>query len=148
MNLSFLREDEVHLFGINKAQPDQDSEPIFQTFNVKCQKKLSPYAKSVLLSWKGKPFYCANEDILYLFKFNRTEQDFLQRILHSTAIFLQNSTCTSLFDISIYNVTITEAPKFNRVHNRRSKNLALVESITFKLKCHITHPPEKSEIPW
>jgi len=148
MSLSFLREDEVYLFENNKTQSSQDLGPILQTFNIKCEKILSPYAKSVLLSWKGKPFYCANEDILYLFKSNRIEQDFLLRILHSMAIFLQNATCTNLFDISISNVNITQAPKFNRVTNCKVENLTLVDSITFKLKCHVTLPAEKSEIPW
>nr|YP_009496173.1 hypothetical protein ycf88 [Plagiogrammopsis vanheurckii]AWT38613.1 hypothetical protein ycf88 [Plagiogrammopsis vanheurckii] len=148
MNLSVLREDEVHLFENNETQFSQDLGPILQTFNIKCEERLSPYAKSILLSWKGKPFYCANEDILYLFKLNRTEQNFLLRILHSMAIFLQNGTCTNLFDISIYSVNIAEAPKSNHVTNDKVENHALVDSVTFKLKCHVTRPTEKSEIPW
>ena len=43
-------------------------EPIFQKFTVKSKKSLSSHAKNILLSWKGKPFYCANDDVLYLFK--------------------------------------------------------------------------------
>ena len=155
MNLSFLREDEINLFEHeielsekNNIQLSQELGPIVQTFNIKCEKKLSSYAKRILLSWKGKPFYCANEDILYLFKFDRVEQNFLLRILHSMAIFLQNGTCTNLFDISIYSISISEEPKFNRVTNGKVENHPLVDSITFKLKCHLTIPVEKSEIPW
>lgn len=118
-------------------------EPIFQTFNVKCKKRLSPHAKSILLGWKGKPFYCANDDVLYLFKSNVIEQDFLLKTLHSMAIFLQNATCTNFFDISICNVTITPVSLF-----KKTSQSEFAESITFKLKCRVTIPPEKSETSW
>jgi len=143
MILSFLREDEISEFESNEIYSSQLVEPIFQTFNIKCKKRLSPHAKSILLAWNGKPFYCANEDLLYLFKSNLIEQDFLLKTLHSMAIFLQNATCTSFFDISISSVTIT--PKET---DQNCSNSDFVESITFKLKCHVTLPPEKIEAPW
>lgn len=155
MKLSFLREDEISQFESsdfedeiskfenNEIQSSKPMEPIFQTFNIKCKKRLSRHAKSILLAWNSKPFYCANEDILYLFKSNLIEQDFLLKTLHSMAIFLQNVTCTSFFDISIYSVAITPE-KTDQNYN----NSDFVESITFKLKCHVARPPEKTEVPW
>ena len=127
----------------NEKESQSDGEAIFQTFNIKCKKKLSSHAKSVLLAWSNKPFYCANEDILYLFKSNLIEQEFLLRTLHSMAIFLQNATCTNFFDISICSVSISSAKNWNK-----SNHSEFVESITFKLKSHVTLPPEKAEIPW
>tara|TARA_B100000497_G_C7675369_1_gene407944 strand:+ start:1567 stop:1992 length:426 start_codon:yes stop_codon:yes gene_type:complete len=141
MNLSFLHEDDISIFENDKTLLAQPIEPIFQTFNVNCKTKLSAQAKQVLLSWKGKPFYCANEDILYLFKFDLVEQDFLLKTLHSMGIFLQNATCANLFDISIYNVKITPS------QNKQSSS-EFSESITFKLKCHVITPSQKSEVAW
>jgi hypothetical protein len=155
----FVREDEVsqleeifekmlaemtteEIEEMEKRGSDFD-EPIFQTFSVKCKKSLSTHAKSILLSWKGKPFYCANDDVLYLFKSNVTEQNFLLKTLHSMAIFLQNATCTNFFDISICNVTITPISSM-----KKTSQADFAESITFKLKCHVTIPPEKSEVSW
>ena len=118
-------------------------EPIFQTFNVKSKKRLSSHAKDILLSWKGKPFYCANDDVLYLFKSNVIEQNFLLKTLHSMAIFLQNATCTNFFNISICNVTITPVDRL-----KTTNQVEFAESITFKLKCHVIVPQEKSEVSW
>jgi len=150
MILSFLREDEISQFdSIDLLNPTEDEivdppvEEIFQTFNIKSKKRLSLHAKSILLAWNGKSFYCANEDILYLFKSNLIEQDFLLKTLHSMAIFLQNATCTSFFNISIYSVTITPE-KTDQNYNSSD----FVESITFKLRCEIKRPPEKTEVPW
>ena len=114
-----------------------------QTVNIKCKKRLSLYAKSILLSWDEKPFYYANEDILYLLKSNLLEQDFLLKTLHSMAIFLQNATSASFFDISIDSVTFTPE-KTDQTYNSSE----FVESITFKLQYAIKLPPEKTEVPW
>lgn len=151
MNISYLIEDGVYDFEKDKIKSNQENdsfESIFQTFTVKCDKKLSSRVKSVLRTWKGKAFYYANEDILYLFKFNPVEQDFLLKILHSMAIFLQNATSTSFFDIYIHDVNITEVPRFNHSSSQKSKNTDLLDSLSFTLKCYITPPPEKPEIPW
>jgi len=151
MNISSLIEDGVYKFGKNQIKNSQENssfEQIFQTFTVKCDKKLSSQAKCVLRTWKGKAFYYANEDILYLFKFNPVEQDFLLKILHSMGIFLQNAICTSFFDIYIYDVNITEIPRFHSLNSHKSENIDLLDSISFTLKCYVTPPPEKPEIPW
>jgi len=179
MNFSFLREDEMHIVKdddeLDLVQ-EENLELICRTLTIKCEEKLSSYAKSVVLSWKmrtwemkvlkgipylssasasvnedeemksgiGTPFYYANEDILDLLKFNRSERDSLQRILHSMAIFLQNATCTNFFAICIIDVKITEVPK----SNRKLKNPTLVDFITFKLSWHVIPPSEEPEIPW
>jgi len=79
MDISSLIEDRVYHFEKGKVKDSYENtslEPIFQTFTVKCEKNLSSRSKNILKTWKGKAFYYANEDILYLFKFNPIEQDF------------------------------------------------------------------------
>lgn len=126
-----------------KEDKGQFFETISQTFNIKCKKRLSLHAKRVLLSWNGRSFYDANEDILYLFKSNRIEQNFLLKTLHSMAIFLQNSTCASFFNISIYHVTITSTKADTNYDSSE-----FVESITFKLTCFVTPPHEEPDLEW
>ena len=151
MSISSLIEDGVYELKNGKIKDSQENdnfEPIFQTFNVKREKKLSSRAKSILKTWKGKAFYYVNEDILYLFKFNPVEQDFLLKILHSMVIFLQNATSTSFFDIYVHDVNITEIPGFNSSNRQKLENIDSIESVSFTLKCDVTPPPEKAEIPW
>ena len=121
---------------------------ISQTFNIKCEKKLSTRAKQLLQTWRNKPFYCANEDILYVFKINSIEREFLLQVLHSMAIFLQNATCSSFFDISIYNVIITEQSNFDQLNKQKLEDIRLFDSLTFTLHCHVASPPKKQDIPW
>jgi hypothetical protein len=127
----------------DKEDDGQFFEITYHTFNIKCKKRLSLHVKRVLLSWNGRSFYDANEDILYLFKSDRIEQDFLLKTLHSMAIFLQNSTCASFFNILISNVTITSAKADTNYGSSE-----FVESITFQLTCFVTPPPEEPETAW
>lgn len=148
MNISSLIEDrgyEVEINQIKNTQETNTFEPIFQTFTVKCEKRLSARVKSVLKTWKGKAFYYVNEDLLYLFKSNSVEQNFFLKILHSMAIFLQNAISASFFDIYISDVKITKIP---RISTLNTKNIAMVDFITFTLKCSVTLPSEKPEIHW
>jgi len=151
MNISSLIEDSRYSVGKNQIKSNHELdtfEPIFQTFTVKCEKKLSSQIKAVLKTWKGKAFYYANEDLLYLFKSNSTEQDFFLKILHSMAIFIQNATSASFFDIYIYDVNINRISRFKKSSSLHAKNIEMLDSITFTLKCSVTSPPEKPEIPW
>jgi len=151
MDISSLIEDRVYHFEKGKVKDSYENtslEPIFQTFTVKCEKNLSSRSKNILKTWKGKAFYYANEDILYLFKFNPIEQDFFLKILHSMAIFLQNATSASFFDIYIDDINITQIPRFNHSNTQKSHNIDLLDCLSFKLKCSVTPPPEKPETPW
>lgn len=151
MNISSLIEDRGYEVEANQIKNNQETntfEPIFQTFTVKCEKKLSSQIKSVLKTWKGKAFYYVNEDLLYLFKSNSTEQDFFLKILHSMAIFLQNGISASFFDIYIYDVKITKIPKFKKKSGLDTKTIGTIDYITFILKCSVTFPSEKPEIHW
>jgi hypothetical protein len=151
MNISSLIEDrgyEVEINQIKNSQETNTFEPIFQTFTVKCESKLSLQLKSVLKTWKGKAFYYVNEDLLYLFKSNSAEQDFFLKILHSMAIFLQNAISASFFDIYIYDVKITKIPRFKKTNKLNTKSTETVDFITFTLKCSVTLPSEKPEIHW
>lgn len=128
-----------------KEMPEEEIPMPSQTLNIniQCKNKLSPYAKSVLLSWREKKFYHANEDILSLFKSNIMEQDFLLKTLHSMAIYLQNATCISFFDISIGSVAFTPEKA-----GQNSSDSGFVESLTFKLRYPVIPPSEKTETPW
>ena len=151
MNISSLIEDGVYDLEKERIKNNSEKgnfEPIFQTFNVKCNKKISLQTKSVLKTWKGKAFYYVNEDILYLLKFNPVEQDFLLKVLHSMAIFLQNATSTSFFDIYIQDVNIHKVPASKHSNTQKPESIILLESLSFTLKCDVTPPPEKPEIPW
>nr|UYC31286.1 hypothetical protein ycf88 [Odontella aurita var. minima] len=151
MNTSSLIEDrgyEVETNQIKNSQEANTFEPIFQTFSVKCENKLSSQAKSILKTWKGKAFYYVNEDLLYLFKANSVEQDFFLKILHSMVIFLQNTISASFFDIYIYDVKISKIPRFKKTSNLNKKAIATIDFITFTLKCSVTLPSEKVETHW
>jgi len=151
MNISSLIEDrgyEVETNQFNNSQEINAFKPIFQTFTVKCEKKLSSELKSILKTWKGKAFYSVNEDVLYLFKSNSVEQDFFLKILHSMAIFLQNAISVSFFDIYIYDITIIRIPTSKKTNKINPKTIAAIDFITFTLKCSITLPSEKPEVHW
>jgi hypothetical protein len=151
MNISSLIEDRGYEIENNQIKNSQESntfEPIFQTFTVKCNKKISSQIKSVLKTWKGKAFYSANEDLLYLFKSNSVEQYFFLKILHSMVIFLQNAISASFFDIYIYDVNITTIAKITNPNNLNRETIYMVDFITFTLKCCVIPPSEKTEIHW
>ena len=151
MNFSSLIEDrgyEVEKNQIKNIQETSTFEPIFQTFTVKYDKKLSSQIKSVLETWKGKAFYYANEDLLYLLKTNPIEQDFFLKILHSMVIFLQNAISASFFDIYIYDINITRMPRVKKINSRNIETIDMVEFITFTLKCSVTPPYEKPDLHW
>ena len=151
MNFSSLIEDrgyEVEKNQIKNIQETSTFEPIFQTFTVKYDKKLSSQIKSVLETWKGKAFYYANEDLLYLLKTNHIEQDFFLKILHSMVIFLQNAISASFFDIYIYDINITRMPRVKKINSRNIETIDMVEFITFTLKCSVTPPSEKPDLHW
>ena len=151
MTISYLIEDRGYEIENNQIKNSQESskfEPIFQTFTVKCEKKLSSEIKSVLKTWKGKAFYYANEDLLYLFKSNSVEQDFFLKILHSMGIFLQNAISASFFDIYIYDINITRIRRLKKTNSINTESISMIDFITFTLKCCITSPSEKPEIHW
>ena len=62
-----------------------------KTFNVKCDAKLSPLAKTILSSFKFKLYYYVIDDLLYLLKSNPDERDYFLKVLHSIVIFIQNN---------------------------------------------------------
>lgn len=149
MNLSYRLDDKMYQFKKHNDKHDEGSfQPIFKTFTIKYKKKLSTDVKNVIKTWKDKPFYCVNEDILYLFKSSPVERNFLLRIIHSVVIFVQNATCASFFDISIYKVHIIEAPKFDCFDNRKVENGHLFNWLTITLKWYVISPPEKPEATW
>ena len=67
-----------------------------KTFNVKCDTKLSPIAKTILQSFKYKLYYYVIDDLFYLLKSNPEERDYLLQILNSSAIFLHNNLYAAL----------------------------------------------------
>ena len=119
-----------------------------QTFNVKCDKELSPLAKVVLKSFKFKLYYYVIDDLLYLLKSNPEERDYLLQILHSTVLFLQNSLYINFFDIYIYDISIDEVSNSNRFINRNSQQFQVSNNITIKLAYQAKSVTKKLETTW
>ena len=119
-----------------------------KTFNVKCDKKLSSLAITILQSFKFKLYYYVMDDLLYLLKSNLDERDYLLQILNSSVIFLQNNLYVNFFDIYIYDITINEVSKFNRFVNEQSKLFKVSNTITIKLAYQIKPVPKKLETIW
>mgnify|MGYP000889735485 CR=1 FL=1 len=119
-----------------------------KTFNVKCDNKLSPLAKTILQSFKFKLYYYVIDDLLYLLKTNPDERDYLLQILNSSVIFLQNNLYVNFFDIYIYDITINEISNFNRFVNEQSESFELSNTITIKLAYQVKPVPKKLETIW
>jgi hypothetical protein len=119
-----------------------------KTFNVKCDKKLSSLAITILQSFKFKLYYYVMDDLLYLLKSNLDERDYLLQILNSSVIFLQNNLYVNFFDIYIYDISINEISKFNRFVNEQSELFKVSNTITIKLAYQIKPVPKKLETIW
>jgi hypothetical protein len=114
-----------------------------KTFNVKCEKKLSPLAKLILQSVQFKHFYYVRDDISYLLKSNLNERDFLLQALYSIVISLQNNLSVNFFDMWIYEIYINKVSHPNKFINQKSQNLEPGEYITIKLAYGINVSQEK-----
>jgi len=119
-----------------------------RTFNIKCDKNLSPLAKIIIKSFKFKLYYYVIDDLLYLLKSNPDERDYLLQTLHSTVIFLQNSLYINYFDIYIYDISIDEISKVNRFINRESEQFQVSNNITIKLAYQVKSVTKKLETTW
>ena len=119
-----------------------------KTFNIKYDNLLSPIAKRILKSFRGKYLYYAIDDILYLLQSNPVERDNLLSLLYSTVISLQNNLCVSFFDIWIFEIYINEVPIFNKFITQKSQNLESLNYITIKFAYQTRLPFEKVESPW
>ena len=119
-----------------------------KTFNVKCDNKLSPLAKTILQSFKFKLYYYVIDDLLYLLKSKPDERDYLLQLLNSSVIFLQNNLYVNFFDIYIYDITINEVSKFNRFVNEQSKSFKVSNNITVKLAYQVKPVQKKLETIW
>jgi hypothetical protein len=119
-----------------------------KTFNVECDDKLSPLAKTILQSFKFKLYYYVIDDLLYLLKSNPDERDYLLQLLNSSVIFLQNNLYVNFFDIYIYDITINEVSKFNRFVNEQSKSFKVSNTLTVKLAYQVKPVQKKLETIW
>ena len=119
-----------------------------RTFNIKCDKNLSPLAKIIIKSFKFKLYYYVIDDLLYLLKSKPDERDYLLRTLHSTVIFLQNSLYINYFDIYVYDISINTVSKFNRFINQKSDDFQVSNTITIKLAYQVKPVTKKLETTW
>ena len=119
-----------------------------RTFNIKCDKNLSPLAKIIIKSFKFKLYYYVIDDLLYLLKSNPDERDYLLQILHSTVLFLQNSLYINFFDIYIYDISIDEVSNSNRFITRNSQQFQVSNNITIKLAYQVKSVTKKLETTW
>jgi hypothetical protein len=104
-----------------------------KTFNVKCEKNLSPLSKSILQSAKCKHYYYVLDDISDRLKSNPIESAFLSQALNSTVISLQNNLSINFLDIWVYEIYINKVSNHNKFMNQKSQNLEPSEYITIKL---------------
>jgi hypothetical protein len=109
-----------------------------RTFNVKCEKILSPLAKSILQSVQSKHFYYVRDDIYYLLKSHPIERDFLLQALYSIVISLQNNLSINFFDMWIYEIYITKTSNSNKFLRKTYQNKEFDEYITIKLAYNIS----------
>ena len=114
-----------------------------KTFNVKCEKILSPSAKIVLQSAQFKHFYYVRDDISYLLKSYPTERDFLLQALYSIVISLQNNLAVNFFDMWIYEIYITKVSNVNKFLRKSNQKKEFDEYITIKLAYGINISQEK-----
>ena len=119
-----------------------------RTFNIECDKNLSPIAKILIKSFKFKLYYYVIDDLLYLLKSKPDERDYLLRTLHSTVIFLQNSLYINYFDIYVYDISINTVSKFNRFINQKSDDFQVSNTITIKLAYQVKPVTKKLETTW
>lgn len=119
-----------------------------RTFNIKCDKNISPLAKIITKSFKFKLYYYVIDDLLYLLKSNPDECAYLLQTLHSTVLFLQNSLYINYFDIYIYDISIDEVSKVNRFINRKSDQFQVSTNITIKLAYQVKSVTKKFETTW
>ena len=119
-----------------------------RSFNVRCDKKLSSRTKIIIESFKFKLYYYVIDDLLYLLKSNPDERDYFLKVLHSIVIFIQNNLYVNFFDIYIYDITINEAPKFNRFISNQNNPFKVSNNIIIKFAYQIKPVPKKLETIW
>jgi hypothetical protein len=119
-----------------------------KSFNIKYDSKLSPFAKTILKSFKFKLYYFVIDDLFYLLKSNSQERDYLLKILYSSVIFLHNNLYVSFFDIYVYEITINEVSKLNRFVDPQSKQSKVSNDITIKLAYQVKPITKKLETIW
>jgi hypothetical protein len=115
-------------------------------FQIKYEQKLSTTAKLILNSLHNKYIYYAIDDILYLLKSDKLEQENLLAIIYSPVLSLQNNFSVNFFDIWIRDIYINETQKYNKFIKNDSKNLENFSYITIKLfyKTRITAKKQES----
>jgi len=124
------------------------NEITIKTFQIKYEKKLSIVAKCILNSFQNKYLYYAIDDILYLLKSNKVEQDELLNILYSSVLKLQNHLSINFFDIWIHEIYINEVKPKNKFLVQNSSNSNFISYITIKFLYRTKIPIKKQESLW
>jgi hypothetical protein len=119
-----------------------------KTFQIKCQKNLSPIAKVILNSFQNKYIYYAIDDILYSLKLSPLERDNLLAVLYVPILSLQNNFLVNFFDIWIRDIYIDEVSKTNKFLKKDSETLEKINYITIKLFYKTRVPVKKQESLW
>ncbi len=119
-----------------------------KTFNVKCDKALSPLLKTILKSFKFKLYYYVIDDLLYLLKSNPDECDSILQTLNSSVLFLQNNFHVNFFDIYLYEINIIERSKSNRFINEELNNFKNSTYLNIKFAYQVKSVQKKFETIW
>ena len=120
----------------------------FKRFEINYPELLTPKAKFVLCSFKGKYIYYAIDDILYILQSNPTEQNNLLNIFYSTILFLYYHLTIVFFDIWIEKISFVEIEKSNHFTKNKNKLSKKVTLIKFNLFYTIRPPAKKIEPLW
>jgi hypothetical protein len=129
-------------------QYPKNNEVTSKIFQIRYEKKLSSIAKSILNSFQNKYIYYAIDDILYLLKSNKIEQENLLAILYSAILSLQNNFSINFFDIWIREVYIEKISKRNIFLDNDFQTSEQSYYITIKLFYKTKVPVKKQESLW
>ena len=119
-----------------------------KTFQIKCDKILSPLAKLLLNSFQNKYLYYAIDDILYGLKTNPSERDNLISLIYSPAISLQNNLSINFFDIWIHEIYINETKIINKFLTTDSNHYKSTSYITIKFLYRTKVTLKKQQLLW
>lgn len=119
-----------------------------QTFTIVCEKNISSIGKTILQSFRIKPYYYVLDDIVYLLKSNPKECEYFLQILHSTVISLQNNFKTNFFDIFVYEIQINEITRVNKFSKTKIKSSKNSNKIIIKLAYQFESIPKTIETTW
>ena len=128
---------------LTKFESNTHDRPSFislkKTFKFQNSRFFPSHVKSIFINWKkkwkGKSYFHAIDDILYLLKEYPDEQELTLQLFNSIGIYFQNNLLINLLDIIIDDINFNRVKINNRFFNSSLVHLENDESITFTIIC-------------